>query len=198
MPKRIPNFFLLIILHKECKNLVTTILNRPSISKSSLFKGDPNDVNELRKNSIRWKKKHFPCICKPWSLRGWDLRPVTDQAEQAYQSTIHRPLLFRRCEDVLSHLTKGFQETIDNHRQKQEVPTRTLLTVKEKRWSRRKDTSIPASGHGEDRRKRECKYPDTRKTGPKALSKQNSIGVSVGIFQIWNLVCKVVHILLDT
>lgn len=87
------------------------------------------------------------------------------------------------CEDIISHSTEGFQETIDNHRQKQEVPTRALLTVKEKRWSRRKDPSIPASGHGEDK-SRECKYPDTRKTGPKALPKQNSVGVSVGIFQI--------------
>ena len=57
------------------------------------------------------------------------MRPLTDQAAQVYQSTIHRPLLFRRCEDIFSHLTKGFQEAIDTHRQKQEVPTRTLLTV---------------------------------------------------------------------
>ena len=73
--------------------MVTTVLNRPSILKSSLFKGDPDDMDVLRKNSIQWDK-HFPCICKIWSVRGWDLRPLTDQAAQAYQSTIHRPLLF--------------------------------------------------------------------------------------------------------
>lgn len=73
MPKRIPNFSLLIILHRECKNLVTTILNRPSISKSSLFKGDPNDVNELRKNSIRWKKNISLAFVSPeaWEAEIW-------------------------------------------------------------------------------------------------------------------------------
>ena len=142
-------------------------------------------MDVLRKNSIQWEK-HFTCICKIWSVRGWDLRPLTDQAAQANQSTIHRPLLVRRYEDILSHFTKGFQEPTDTHRQKQEVPSRTLLTVWEKGWSRGKDTSLPASGHGADRRRGECTIQKAEKQDPKLYQNRILLVFLLGFFRSEN------------
>ena len=72
MPKRIPSFFLLIILHKECKNSVTTILNRPSVSESSLFKGDPDDVDELRRIAYSEKNNSLAFVgSEVWEAEIW-------------------------------------------------------------------------------------------------------------------------------
>lgn len=122
------------------------------------------------------RKNVYIVIRRPKVREAENLNLVTDQPTKSYQSTLHRPVLFRRCEEGISYLTKGLQKTIDSHKQKQAMSTRPMLTELGEEWSKGTGKNIPATWHdginevwrnmGEEKQE----YPDTEKSelfGPK-------------------------------